>query len=182
MEYIADTPMQRIHRHYKSRSTLMPTETSKKKIKLIENTSSQSFQSVLEYIYTGRLRLGDKTKNHLLDLQILANKYGLLNLEKSIIDYISGSVLSIENACEFYNFADHYKIDVLKEACNAKIYENPSDFLKSGDIKFLSAEIFGRIVSIYFTILRTFGSQRLLRSTDYNTVHLLLLSSLLIPF
>ena len=122
-------------------------ETSQKKIQLIENTSSESFQSVLEYIYTGRLRFGDKTKNHLIDLQILSNKYALLDLEKSIIDYIAGSVLSIENACEFYNFADRYKIDELRDACNSTIYENPEDFLKSGDIKFLSAEIFGRIVS-----------------------------------
>eukprot|EP00057_Strongylocentrotus_purpuratus_P031130 XP_783686.3 PREDICTED: BTB/POZ domain-containing protein 9 [Strongylocentrotus purpuratus] len=82
----------------------------------LQDTTSQAFEALLKYIYTGCLNLLDLKEDNLLDILGLAHQYGFSELEASISDYLR-AILSIHNVCLIYDVASLYTLGALKETC-----------------------------------------------------------------
>merc|ERR1712156_1209798 len=94
------------------------------------------------------MNFSGQTKIETLSVLVLANKYCLQELEKSLIEYIKNSILSIRNVCEIYNFAVQYLRDELKASCMELIMNNPKDFLSLSEFLILPAHDFAEIISM----------------------------------
>ena len=82
----------------------------------LKDTSATAFKSILGYIYTGRLRLGDLKEEAILDVLGLAHQYEFPALEVSIADYLQ-STLSVDNVCVVYDASSLYGQTRLAQTC-----------------------------------------------------------------
>lgn len=83
---------------------------------VFKETSAQSFETLLKYLYTGRIFLRDHSEEHILNLLGLAHKYGFLALESAISGYLRGN-LNLHNICRIFDVACLYQLDEVLETC-----------------------------------------------------------------
>jgi len=123
-------------------------EAKQNEITLSDDTPLKPFRSILKYIYTGIMNLSGQTDENILEALILANKYGLQELEKSLANFIQNTIMSIKNVCEIYNFAKQYLRDDLKASSIQLICNHPQEFLDAGEFVSLSSHDFAEIISM----------------------------------
>ncbi|XP_046848322.1 BTB/POZ domain-containing protein 9-like isoform X2 [Xenia sp. Carnegie-2017] len=83
---------------------------------VLNDISARSFDSILKYIYTGRVHLRDLGHEHVLDLLGLAHKYGFLALESAISGYLKGN-LDLHSIWGIFDVACLYQLDEVLETC-----------------------------------------------------------------
>ena len=83
---------------------------------VLKETSAQAFETLLKYLYTGRIFLRELGEEHVLDLLGLAHKYGFLALESAISGYLKGN-LDLHNICRIFDVACLYQLDEVLETC-----------------------------------------------------------------
>ena len=93
-------------------------ESSSGEVNLAEIDSVEAFKHLLQYIYTGHMDvcLSSMKEEMILEVLGLSHKYGFLDLEESISDYVR-QALSIENVCLFYEAANLYSLQNLAKDC-----------------------------------------------------------------
>lgn len=85
---------------------------------VLGDTSAQTFSTLLKYVYTGRIFLGELREEHVLDLLGLAHQYGFLALESAISGYLK-SCLDLHNFCHIFDVACLYQLkEVLDTSLN----------------------------------------------------------------
>ena len=85
---------------------------------VLRDTSAQTFSTLLKYVYTGRIFLGELREEHVLDLLGLAHQYGFLALESAISGYLK-SCLDLHNFCHIFDVACLYQLkEVLDTGLN----------------------------------------------------------------
>ncbi|XP_033123857.1 BTB/POZ domain-containing protein 9-like [Anneissia japonica] len=112
----------------------------------LKATSSQAFEALLKYIYTGKMSLMELKEDALLDILGLAHRYGFRELEDSISDYLH-AILSIHNVCLIYNVATLYQLCALKETACTFMDRNASEVMTSETFLSLSKEALKDVIS-----------------------------------
>lgn len=111
-------------------------ETSCESIELNE-AKSDAFRLLLRYIYTGKINLRNEKEESVIDLLSLVHQYGLIELQKSISDYLE-SILDIKNVCSIYDIASLYQLESLQETCARFIDKNCAILIKQNALLNLS--------------------------------------------
>lgn len=111
-------------------------ETNCESIELNE-AKSDAFRLLLRYIYTGKISLRNEKEESVIDLLSLVHQYGLIELQKSISDYLE-SILDIKNVCSIYDIASLYQLESLQETCARFIDKNCAILIKQNTLLNLS--------------------------------------------
>ncbi|KAM4602472.1 BTB/POZ domain-containing protein 9-like [Polymixia lowei] len=82
----------------------------------LEDTPSEAFSMLLQYLYTGRASLSTAREEVVLDFLGLAHRYGLQPLEAWCCEFLR-TTLSIHNVCVVYDLASLYCLSGLTQAC-----------------------------------------------------------------
>ncbi|CAG5124300.1 unnamed protein product [Candidula unifasciata] len=82
----------------------------------LQDTPSVAFSALLKYIYTGRMNLVEIQEENLLDILSLSHRFGFVELESSISDYLK-AILNIRNVCHIYDLANIYSLTSLCNVC-----------------------------------------------------------------
>ncbi|XP_031637913.1 uncharacterized protein LOC116350299 [Contarinia nasturtii] len=93
----------------------------------IVDASPDEFKEFLQFFYLSSVRLMVENKPAIMNL---GEKY-MLNVCKKACTELSKATLTMENMCLGYELAILFNQDDLKEYCEAKISENPTEFFKS---------------------------------------------------
>ncbi|KAL3875116.1 hypothetical protein ACJMK2_038050 [Sinanodonta woodiana] len=96
----------------------------------LKETSATAFRSLLKYIYTGKMNLLEIKEEHLLDILGMAHRYGFVELETSISDYLK-AILNIKNVCLIYDLANIYSLTSLCQVCKEFMDRNASHILSN---------------------------------------------------
>ncbi|XP_041353086.1 BTB/POZ domain-containing protein 9-like isoform X2 [Gigantopelta aegis] len=96
---------------------------------VLQDTPPVAFSSLLKYMYTGRMNLLDFKEENLLDILGLAHRFGFVELESSISDYLK-AILNIKNVCVIYDLANMYSLTSLCNVCKEFIERNASEILR----------------------------------------------------
>ncbi|KAI8480542.1 PREDICTED: BTB/POZ domain-containing protein 9-like [Branchiostoma belcheri] len=112
----------------------------------LPETSAIAFQALLRYIYTGKINLADLKEENILDVLGLAHKYGFLELEASISDYLR-AILNIRNVCMVYDVATLYSLLSLCHTCCEFMDKNALEVLNSDGFLTLSHDALKEIIS-----------------------------------
>ena len=99
---------------------------------VVSDASAASIKCMLQYIYGGVLP--DGSSPDLVDLFIVADKYGLEQLKDSCGDLLN-RILSLANVCEMLVLADAHGGPSLKEGCLRFIKGNIKEVMRSEDWK-----------------------------------------------
>ncbi|XP_065661454.1 BTB/POZ domain-containing protein 9 isoform X4 [Hydra vulgaris] len=113
---------------------------------VICDTSSTSFQMLLNYIYSGLVVLKTLKDHEVIDLLNAANKYDLLALQNAVGSYLE-SIINIENVTIIYDAACLYSLSSLKQKCLIFIDHNAIDVLASENFVSLSETSLLAIIS-----------------------------------
>lgn len=103
----------------------------------LKDTNAQAFETLLKYIYTGRVNLLELREDILLEVMGLAHRYGFAELESAISGYLR-AILSIHNVCLIYDVATLYCLDSLKQTCYMYMDSNAEDVMESDGFLSLS--------------------------------------------
>lgn len=115
----------------------------------ISETHASTFRLLLQYIYTGKICLREVREDSILDLLGCAHKYGFVDLQHSVSDYLE-SILDVKNVCSIYDMASLYQLDKLENTCIRFIDRNCATLIKTPATALLSlgsdilAQIIGR--------------------------------------
>lgn len=90
-------------------------ESNQQEIELQEN-NVEAFKILLRYIYTGRLTLTSLREDNVLEILGLAHKYGFVELESAVIDYLK-SILTVDNLCTIFGSSHLYSLSTLARHC-----------------------------------------------------------------
>uniref|UniRef100_A0A0N5AMB9 BTB domain-containing protein n=1 Tax=Syphacia muris TaxID=451379 RepID=A0A0N5AMB9_9BILA len=90
-------------------------ETKETEIELLD-TPYEAFKHLLSYMYTGKMTLYSLKEEAILDILCLAHKYGFVDLEESISEYLKVK-LNVCNVCDIYGTAHSYSLTSLIEFC-----------------------------------------------------------------
>lgn len=120
-------------------------ETNCESIEL-NDAKSDAFQLLLRYIYTGKISLRNEKEESVIDLLSLVHQYGLIELQKSISDYLE-SILDIKNVCSIYDIASLYQLVSLQETCARCIDKNCAVLIKQNTLLNLSCDSLASIIS-----------------------------------
>ena len=112
-------------------------------LKLIQ---SRHFGILLRYIYTGHLSLTDMKQEMVLEVLGLAHRYGFVQLEASISDYLRNT-LSIKNVCEYYDASMLYGLTSLARDCCSFIDRNALDVMNHESFYSLSCSGLKEMIS-----------------------------------
>nr|KAG5695211.1 hypothetical protein BaRGS_018333 [Batillaria attramentaria] len=96
----------------------------------LPDTPSLAFAALLKYMYTGRMNLMEIKEENLLDILGLAHRFGFVELETSISDYLKAT-LSLRNVCCIYDLANIYSLTSLCNVCKDFMDRHASDILVS---------------------------------------------------
>lgn len=97
----------------------------------LQETTAKPFEALLKYIYTGKMNLLDvKQEEHLLDILGMSHRYGFVELETSISEYLK-AILNIKNVCLIYDLANIYSLKSLCNVCKEFMDRNASHILHS---------------------------------------------------
>lgn len=111
----------------------------------LKDTSAQAFGTLLKYVYTGRIFLGELREEHVLDLLGLAHKYGFLALESAISGYLKSS-LDLHNICHVFDVACLYQLKEVLDTCLNFADAHAVEILSTGDFCNLSKTALIRII------------------------------------
>ena len=103
----------------------------------IGDANAAAFDVLLSYVYSGKVYLGDKRDDTVLDLLGLAHKYGFLALESAIQGYLK-SILSIQNVCHIYDASSLYQMAELTQTCQNFLDRNAVEVLSTAGFACLS--------------------------------------------
>lgn len=112
----------------------------------LKDTNAQAFETLLKYIYTGRVNLLDLREDILLEVMGLAHQYGFAELESAISGYLR-AILSIHNVCLIYDVATLYSLDSLKQTCYMYMDSNAEDVMESEGFLSLSESALREVIS-----------------------------------
>ncbi|KAK0040540.1 BTB/POZ domain-containing protein 9 [Biomphalaria pfeifferi] len=96
----------------------------------LPDTPSVAFSALLKYIYTGRMNLVEIQEENLLDILSLSHRFGFVELESSISDYLK-AILNINNVCHIYDLANIYSLTSLCNVCKDYMDKNAQKVLAS---------------------------------------------------
>ncbi|XP_067846188.1 BTB/POZ domain-containing protein 19-like [Heptranchias perlo] len=94
---------------------------------VLSDVQPDVFLAVVEFLYTNCVKLSSKIA---LDVLTSAVEYGLDDLQKLCVDYIS-STLTVESACEALQAAVTYRQTDMKEKCLAFIESHTKSIVKT---------------------------------------------------
>ena len=112
----------------------------------IPDTTPEAFAALLQYVYCGRICLGDLPEQVTLDLVGLANKYSFLALQQSIISYLKAAV-TVANVCLIFSVSSYYQLKELNSACTDFIDLHATEVMKSDGFLSLSQSALVDLVS-----------------------------------
>lgn len=107
-------------------------ESHENEIEIVDVNSSTelaAFKQLLKYVYTGRVSLAEMREDLILSVLGLAHKYGFIELEDAISDYLRSN-LNIRNVCSFYDTANLYGLEKLGKECCAFIDLHAADVIR----------------------------------------------------
>ena len=96
----------------------------------IGDTSSDAFEILLKYIYTGKMKISNVKETDIIDILGLANKYGFLALESALSSHLL-LTLTIDNACVLYDVGILYSLVDLQSGTAEFIDRNATEILSS---------------------------------------------------
>ncbi|GFR93773.1 BTB/POZ domain-containing protein 9 [Elysia marginata] len=94
----------------------------------LQDTPSLAFSALLKYIYSGRMNLVQIQEENLLDILSLSHRFGFVELELSISDYLK-AILNIRNVCHIYDLANIYSLTSLCNVCKDYIDRHAQEVL-----------------------------------------------------
>lgn len=94
----------------------------------LQDTPSLAFSALLKYIYSGRMNLVEIQEENLLDILSLSHRFGFVELELSISDYLK-AILNIRNVCHIYDLANIYSLTSLCNVCKDYIDRHAQEVL-----------------------------------------------------
>ncbi|XP_019853257.1 PREDICTED: BTB/POZ domain-containing protein 9-like isoform X2 [Amphimedon queenslandica] len=154
----------------------------------LQDATPESFRALLEYIYSGKVCLGDLPEQVILDLLGLSNKYDFSHLQSSILAYLKAT-LSVHNACIIYNVANFYQLSDLCLACASYIDINAQAVMRSEAFLSISHQSLVELVSrtsfycpeleVYFGIRRWLDNNEVSKDEEKNILKIVRLE--LIP-
>ncbi|XP_076802104.1 BTB/POZ domain-containing protein 9-like [Clavelina lepadiformis] len=103
----------------------------------IEDSSSDAFEILLRYIYTGKMKLVNSKEADFIEVLGLANKYGFPALESALSLHLQ-STLSVSNACLIYDVATLYSLTELLNFTAEFIDRNATHILNSENFALMS--------------------------------------------
>ena len=96
----------------------------------IKDVQPDTFEILLEYLYSSHISLSRMPTTQVLQLLELAHRYELILLEKDICSYLRTQINAV-NAAEICQLATFYNLYQLQEHCLTLIDCNPSDSLSN---------------------------------------------------
>ena len=124
---------------------MLESQPGKSEIELQE-TPAKPFEALLKYIYTGKMNLLDVKEEHLLDILGMAHRYGFVELETAISEYLK-AILNIKNVCLIYDLANMYSLKSLCNVCKEFMDRNASNILHSESFLTLSQSSVRELIS-----------------------------------
>lgn len=113
----------------------------------LQETAAKPFEALLKYIYTGKMNLLEvKQEEHLLDILGMSHRYGFVELENSISEYLK-AILNIKNVCLIYDLANMYNLMSLCNVCKEFMDRNASHILNSEAFLSLSQSSVKELIS-----------------------------------
>jgi len=112
----------------------------------INEAKPGAFKLLLQYIYTGKICLRNEKEESVIDLLSLVHQYGLIDLQKSISDYLE-SILDIRNVCSIYDISSLYQLKSLQETCARFIDKNSLVLIKQNTFLQLSCDSLASVIS-----------------------------------
>ncbi|BFZ07198.1 hypothetical protein BsWGS_10236 [Bradybaena similaris] len=103
----------------------------------LKDTPPFAFSVFLKYIYTGCINLTEIQEEILLDILSLSHRFGFVELESSISDYLK-AILSIHNVCPIFDLANMYNLTSLCNVCEDYMDTHTQEVLNSESFLFLS--------------------------------------------
>jgi hypothetical protein len=103
---------------------------------VVDYTSYAAFYAYLRYVYCGELVAEDEI---LLDLLVLANRYGSEHLEELLTSTV-GSGIDENNCCELWVFSEQFSFKNLQNMCKDYILRNIEEIYNTNAFLSLSAE------------------------------------------
>ena len=95
---------------------------------VLEGVPLNGFKSLMSYVYTGQLKLGELGLETILDVLLVANMYGFEELETALCVHLEQN-LSIENVCPIYGRAHSLQFRKLSEDCCRFMMVEPTKIL-----------------------------------------------------
>lgn len=111
-------------------------ETSQSEIEL-KDTNVLAFKILLRYIYTGRISLTNMKDEAVLDILGLAHKYGFIELESAVSEYLK-AILSTRTLCTIFGASHLYCLSQLTQFCLEYADRNAAEILDSDSFLHLS--------------------------------------------
>lgn len=96
----------------------------------VKDTTAPAFDTLLKYVYTGKMFLGECREDTILELLSLAHKYGFLALESALQGYLKAT-LSIRNVCIIFDAAVLYQMRDLCSTCLSFLDRNAVEVLST---------------------------------------------------
>lgn len=90
----------------------------------------EAFKVLLRYIYSGRIRFQSLKFEVILDIFVLAHKFGFSDLEQALCEYLK-HVFHHSNVISIYSMACFYSLDDLLNASLDFIDRNAVEVLKT---------------------------------------------------
>lgn len=122
----------------------------------INEAKPDAFKLLLRYIYTGKISLSNEKEESVIDLLSLVHQYGLIELQRSISDYLE-SILEIKNVCSIYDISSLYQLESLQETSarfidkNCAVLVKQNAFISLSCVSSKSSRIhYGTIFFIFF--------------------------------
>lgn len=115
-------------------------------IELQDVTSIEGFERLLRYVYTGHMSMTCMKQDMILDVLGLAHKYGFIELEEAISNYLHHS-LSIKNVCLLYDASRLYSLSSLAKECCSFIDTNALEVMNHFSFYDLSAAALKDMIS-----------------------------------
>lgn len=104
-------------------------ESSQHEIEL-KDTNVAAFKLLLRYIYTGRISLTNIKDESVLDVLGLAHKYGFVELESALSEYLK-AILNSKNVCTIFGASHLFCLSQLTQFCLEYADRNAADILET---------------------------------------------------
>ncbi|GAB6025108.1 BTB/POZ domain-containing protein 9 [Chamberlinius hualienensis] len=112
----------------------------------LKGNSVVAFELLLKYIYTGQINLTILEEEVILDVLGLTHKYGFIDLETSVCEYLK-TIVHSQNVCIIYNLAHLLEFRSLSDVCCKFIDKNALEIMQHQSFLYLSASALKEIIS-----------------------------------
>ena len=133
--------------YFNNKRVFLEEQMNEKRIPLprMNSFDKLAFQTVLNYIYTGKMSEKNLTIKRIFDLLIISQQLELICLSKEIDDKLS-EVMNCENIGEIYETACRLNEKVIIEKCEQFIYYNLESLIQKNCLSNLSKTCLERII------------------------------------